>query len=114
DQQTACQVVVEYLKDQGSPLANPVYLTVEDCPEKAAWLRPQQLRSKLLRQAEVTPAEVLSLRAWFPKLAEVLNVEHEELRNVPANVMATPTRPAPTTDMMVVSAVTEPYRQTVR
>lgn len=114
--QIACKFIAEWFDDaEGSPLDHPVYATIED--HYRMW-GMQTMRYAVVRQIELTTAEVLSLRGSLPKLATKLDVLHPELQVAPAAVIPTPVAAvADDHEIAMVATITpvpEPYRQQVR
>ncbi len=110
--QQSCKFIAEWFDDpDASPLDHPVYASIED--HYRTW-GLQTMRRKVLRQVELTTAEVLSLRASLPKLATKLDVIHPELQVAPAAVIAAPAAATETMFVATVTPIAEPYRQLVR
>ncbi len=115
--QQACKFIVEWFDaPDGSPLEWPVYASIED--HRTGWF-VQTLKKMVIRQVELTTAEIISLRAVLPKLAAKLDVQHPELQ------VAAPARVIPTakaagsgqttaTSVATVTPVDEEFRQRVR
>lgn len=75
---------VEYAPTTGeSPLAFPVYPTLEDPRWGLAMLRVLTGMMSRFRQIMLEPIETLALQPVFPQLAEALADAHHELRNAP-------------------------------
>ncbi len=111
--QISCKFVVEWFDDpDASPLDHPVYASIDD--HYRTW-GIQTMRYSVVRQVELTTAEVLSLRASLPKLATKLDVVHPELQVAPAAVVAAPSMANEEISMVAtVTPVPEPFRQLVR
>jgi hypothetical protein len=115
DPQTASRLILEYAKpESGSALEFPIYASFEDFPQPRPWYRPRHLRRTFVRQVELELAEVLALRPLFPKMAQLLETQHSELRDLPADVLSTPSPPLATNDQAEIIPVPEPYRQRVQ
>jgi hypothetical protein len=111
DPQKACRLTLEYADpNDGSPLDYPVYVSLND-PGGA---RRRLGGRKALRQVELEPAEVLALRPLFPQLGRLLELKHEQLRDLPAEVLVAPVEEAPAVELAEITPVPEPYRQRVR
>ncbi len=110
--QIACKFTVEWFDDpDASPLDHPVYASIDD--HYRMW-GLQTMRRNIVRQVELSTAEVLSLRAALPKLATKLDVKHPELQLAPAAVVAAPVVDNEISMVATVTPVPEPYRQLVR
>jgi hypothetical protein len=115
DPQTSSRLILEYaVPKTGSPLEFPLYASFEDLPVAPPWYRPRLLRRTFVRQVELELAEVLALRPLFPKLTRLLESQHTELRDLPADVPTAPTPPLPVSDVAEITPVPEPYRRRVR
>lgn len=78
--QTPSRLILEYLVPKTrSPLKFPVYISLEDFPLPRPWYLPGMARRTLVRQVELEPAEVMSLRPLFPKLKRLLKAKHSEV-----------------------------------
>lgn len=110
--QQSCKFIAEWFNDpDASPLDHPVYASIED--HYRAW-GLQTMRRNVIRQIELTTAEVLSLRASLPKLATKLDVIHPELQIAPAAVVTAPATNNEASQVATVTPVAEPFRQLVR
>ncbi|HEY7326847.1 MAG TPA: hypothetical protein VH592_04365 [Gemmataceae bacterium] len=115
DQQTASRLILEYaVPETGSAFEFPIYASFEDLPVPRPWYRPRQLRRTFVRQVELELAEILALRPLFPKLARLLESQHSELRDLPAEVLSTPSPPLETSDRAEITPIPESYRRRVR
>jgi hypothetical protein len=115
DVQTASRLILEYaVPESGSALEFPIYATFEDFPLRRPWYRPRQWRRTFVRQVELELAEVMALRPFFPKLTRLLETQHSELREFPAEVLPAPSPPVSAGDMAEITQVPEPFRQRVR
>jgi hypothetical protein len=113
--QQAGRLILEYADpDDGSILTYLVYASLEDFPDPRPWYWPRQMRRTVLRQVELEPAEVLTLRPLFPELARRLELKHAALRDMPAEVGPAPGAEAPVSEWAEITAVPEPFRQRVR
>src|SRR5262249_34450801 len=95
----------------GSVFDYPVYASVEDFKPSVYGRR---VRRTMLRQVELQPSEVLELRPLFPHLAQLLEMQHAQLRDLPRNILTVPEVEAATSDIAEVVPVGEPYRKRVR
>lgn len=115
--QQACKFIAEWFDaPDGSPLEWPVYGSIED--HRTGWF-VQTMKKMVIRQVELTTAEIISLRAVLPKLAAKLDVEHPELQvAAPARVIptaaATGGAKSTATSVATVTPVEEEFRQRVR
>ncbi len=115
--QQACKFIAEWFDPpEGSPLEWPVYASIED--HRSGWF-VQTMKKMVLRQVELTTAEVISLRAVLPKMAAKLDVKHPELQvAAPARVIPTAkaagSGKATATTVAIVTPVDEEFRQRVR
>ena len=111
--QSNARLILEYAHPpEGSALEHAIYATLEDFPEKKSWFRPTAFREKVIRQVELEPSEVLSLRTWFPNLTQTLEQKHEELRGMPPPLPLM--EEGVVTEVAEITPVPEPYRQRVR
>jgi hypothetical protein len=120
--QISCQLALEYVQpESGSTFHYPIYATLQDVKERP-WYWPRalkHLRRTVLKQVQLDPREALSLRPLFPKLAQLLGTQHEQLRDTPAT--AGSNRPAqavhlpgPAAAVAQITPVPEPYVRRVR
>jgi hypothetical protein len=115
DPQSACRLVLEYAKPAtGSPLEYPFYASIEDIPADRPWYWPRRMRRTYVRQARLTPQEIVTVLPLFAGLARLLELEHPELRDLPTDVISAPDELSPATGMATISRVPEPFYQKVR
>jgi hypothetical protein len=116
DVQTSCRLTLEYAApDEGVVLHYPAYASLARPTAIRPWhLLRDQARAMLLRQVELEPTEVLTLRPLFPKLAQLLATQHPELRDLPPEVFPPRSAEVSTRGVAEIAPVPEPYRQRVR
>jgi hypothetical protein len=117
DAQTACHLILEYaVPGEGLVFHYPIYASLQEYSGPRPWHLPQwlPLPRTVLRQVELELGEVVALRPLFPRLSQLLALQHTELRGLPADVMAAPTVEAPVSDSAEITPVPEPFRQRVR
>jgi hypothetical protein len=116
DAQTSCRLTLEYAAPVDDLVFRyPVYASLARPSAIRPWhLLRDQARAMLLRQVELEPSEVLALRPLFPKLTQILVMQHPELRDLPPEGL--PARPVnvPVRGVAEITPVPEPYRQWVR
>jgi hypothetical protein len=111
---TACHLVVEYAHAaHASPLAYPLYATIEDFPSKRPWYSPRGWRRTILRQERLSMDDVLALCPYFPKLAGALGERHAELGDLAAKPLSVSARAA-APEVAEITPVPQPFRQRVR
>jgi hypothetical protein len=114
DAQTGCRLILEYAQPrEESPVSYPIYASLEDMPVKKPWYWPRAYRQSFLRQIVVTMPELLTLRPLFPKLARLLESQHAELLDLPADVLPASAGVTPPEEVAVITALPEPYHQNV-
>lgn len=117
NEQNSCKLILEYAEPkEGSLLNYPVYATLSrPLPTHSVGKMLSSKGRTVLRQVQLEPAEVLTLRPLFPELAKLLAAQHEELRNLPSDVSLIPLSEenAPR-EFAQMFPVPEPYRQRVR
>lgn len=115
DAQVAWGLTLEYAApDDGLSLSYPVYASLEPPAGKGFRKVSPGSGGQAFRQVKLETSEVLLLRPWFPKLAQLLACQHEELRDLPPNVTAVSALEATTSELAQITPVPEPYRQRVR
>jgi hypothetical protein len=113
--QTSCRLLLEYaVPSDGSLLEYPVYASLQAQPETRPWHLLRNMRRTRMRQVKLETAEVLTLRPLFANLAQMLAVQHDELRDLPPGVTLTANMEAAGSELAEITAVPEPFRQRVR
>jgi hypothetical protein len=115
--QNACRLILEYCApSEGSLLDYPVYASyIKALPQSSIWNLLRNLRRTALRQVRLEPSEVLTLRSLFPQLAQLLALQHAELRDLPRDISPAPPSAANApTEYAEVWPVPERFRQRVR
>jgi hypothetical protein len=122
NEQNSCRLILEYAAPtEGSLLDYPVYASlIKGLPKTSLWQMLRNMRRTVLRQAQLHPSEVLTLRPLFPQLAQLLTLQHEELRDLPPDVLPTAATLTPPSDENTLNEVArvwpvpERFRQRVR
>jgi hypothetical protein len=115
--QRSCRLILEYpAPDEGSLLDYPVYASFfKGRPSSSLWQLLRNMRLTVLRQVQLNPSEVLTLRPLFPQLAQLLALQHAELRDLPPDLSpAPPSVENVPNDFAQVWPVPEGFRQRVR
>jgi hypothetical protein len=115
DRNTSAQLVLEYV-DQPSngALEFPIYLSAVDFPSPEYPGLFRRMRRTTLDKVDLATMEVLYLRPLFPHLAQLLEMQHEKLRDVPRNVIVVPEVERATEEIASITPIPEPHRKRVR
>jgi hypothetical protein len=113
--QAPCRLILEYaVPGDGSAFDFPIYATFKESCTPSSSGKFRYFPPTPLKQVELEPAEVLALRPLFPNMTRLLEMQHAELRDLPAGAERAPTAESPVLDVAEVTPVPEPFRQRVR